>query len=383
VYSRDISIWAVGEHALRSQNSNGSFGSGTTGWTANNGATLATSSQPSVSPQFETCGVFHGNGSTSGASITYGSLTATPVTVGDWYQLSALIYSPQGWTAGMSLTLTWLTSAGGTISTTTTTAQTVVAGSLLYLTTGALRAPATAAYMTGGPAVSGTPASSVLFYVTNVIFSTDIHPNEGGPISLATPEVPYLIDVKLSSDRAQMFNQAILTQYGADTSTTFRSTDLVFQPTSGVLVTIQNNASVNNRAGVPYTATLYSNNTAQALPYYFDIPSMEDFGNWITQSLASPLMRPETVTITPGSVPQAVLMGLGAEVGDTVLFRRRPLGAPTVQVVTYISKLSHDIDIADGRWNTKYELSPFPQGNVLICDDPISGTLTAGNLLGW
>jgi hypothetical protein len=92
------------------------------------------------------------------------------------------------------------------------------------------------------------------------------------------------------------------------------------------------------------------------------------------------------VTITPASTPQAMLMALGAEIGDTATFRRRPQtgGAPEIQVLTYVSKLTHTIKIDDEQpWKTEYELSPFPAGSVLQCDSVINGTLTGANLLGF
>ena len=157
----------------------------------------------------------------------------------------------------------------------------------------------------------------------------------------------------------------------------------MFTPTSGVLVTISNQQSINQRAAVPYTATVYLNNTVQSLPYYLDEPSIEDFGNWVTQTLATPLLRPETVTITPAATVQSMLMALQAEVGDTVTFRRRALGAPEIEIVTYISKLTHNIDISAAKWETQYELSPFPQGYILACDDVVHGVLDSSNSFGW
>ena len=199
----------------------------------------------------------------------------------------------------------------------------------------------------------------------------------------AAPEVPYLPAVQLSSDRALLYNQAILTQYGQNLTTSFSGTGVTFTPSSGVVVQIANNASVNLRGGVPYTATLYLDNTAQALPYTFDVPSMEDFGNWIVQTLGSPLFRPDKISITPAATPQALAMGLQAEIGDTDTYRRRQPGVPETQILTYVSKLGHEIDIRSGQWDTTFDLSPFQQGTVLAADDVVHGCLTGGNLIGY
>lgn len=385
-YDRTAGQWTVGELSATPLGNTLNTSSSLTGWQAQNGATLTSASEPAAGPLFVPfSGLFHGNGSTANPQISYGAAgsgATQAVTPGLWYTASAVIYSPQGWATGVVLQVNWLTSGGSFISQVNTATTPVAAGSLLFLQIPASQVPQTGASAQVLAFASGTPASTVQFYVADVIFALVQTTTAGGAGSTAA-EVPYLVDVKLSSDRALLYNQAQLTQYGTNTATTFSGTDLNFSPTSGVLVVIENVASVTLRAGVPYTATLYTNNTAQATPYYLNEPSMEDFGNWITQTLAAPLMRPEAVTITPAATAQAMTMALQAEVGDTATFRRRPLGAPEIQIVTYISKVGHEIDFGSGRWNTKYELSPFPQGNVLVCDDVIHGTLTGGNYLGW
>ena len=387
-YDRALPQWALGEYAPYALNSNGSFYPAAAGWTVASGATLTPVVFPSghPGPLFTTAGQFHGNGSTAGAEILWpsaGYSAGVPVAAGEWFRLTAAVYSVQGWATGISATLLWYTSGGSEISGISSDVIPLAAGPQAWLDTGIVQAPATAAFATIAVSVSGTPASTVVFNVSAVTLS-EAYPVAAGGAGAAAPEVPYRDDVKLSSDRALLFNQAVLTQYGTDTATSYTGSDLVFQPTSGILVTIQNTPSVTLRAGVPYTATIYLNNTAQALPYYYNDPSMEDFGNWITQTLAAPLMRPESVTITPAATPQAMVMGLQAEVGDTVSFRRRPQtgGAPEIQILTYCSKLTHTINVERGQWETEYEISPFQQGVVLACDAVYQGTLTGGNLIG-
>jgi hypothetical protein len=158
---------------------------------------------------------------------------------------------------------------------------------------------------------------------------------------------------------------------------------VLFTPSSGVIVTVTNTASVALRGQVPYTATVYLNNTAQAEPYYLNEGSIEDFGSWVTQTLGSPLFRPGEVTITPAATPSSLLMALQAEIGDTVVFRRRPFGGPEIQILTYLSKLTHNINRDKGTWTTQYEFSPLPQGQALVTDDVVHGVLTGQNLMGW
>ena len=88
------------------------------------------------------------------------------------------------------------------------------------------------------------------------------------------------------------------------------------------------------------------------------------------------------MTLTPGSTWQDMITALQAEVGDTVTFHLRPIGAPPVTLVTYISSLSHEIDIRTG-WNTTYQLSPAATQAILACDSPTTGCLTGAFLIGW
>jgi hypothetical protein len=383
VYDGLLPQWAVGEHAPLPINTN-TLGQAPSfaGWTVANNAAISTSSQPQVSPLFEFCGVFHGDGSTSNPSIVTSPSLA--VTAGKYYSFTAQAWSTQGWNTGCSWLINWLNVSLGTISSISSGTFPIPAGGNAgtFVAFYDQQAPAGAVFAQVFFLMDGVPPVGTLMYVTDVRVTDAAFAEAGGPAGVAT-EAPYMVDVQLSADRALLYNQAILTQYGTSTAVTYQGPSLVFTPTSGVLVTISNQQSINQRAAVPYTATSYLNNTVQEPPYELDDPSMEDFGNWITQTLATPLLRPETVTITPASTVQSTLMGLQAEVGDTVTFRRRALGAPEIEIVTYISKLSHDIDISTGKWDTKYELSPFPQGSVLACDNVIFGVLDGNDVFGW
>ena len=385
-YDRAHPQRVLGETAAYPLNSNGSFTNGTTGWVAQNSATLTTGSIANggaAGPYFQSAGVLTGNGSVATPQISYGA-AGNPVTPGLWYTVSALVYCPQGWSSGIQMVLGYYTAANSFVSSTGSNTAALAAGSLTFLQIPAVQAPATAGLAALTITAQGTPASSVQFYVTDVVFTQSAVVTAGGAGATAL-EVPYIGTPKLSSDRALLYNQAQLNQYGTNLISRYSGTSVTYTPSSGVIVIITNQASVSQRAPIPYTATLYLDNTVQAFPYYLNEPSMEDFGNWITQTLAAPLLRPETVTITPAATPQAMVMALHGEVGDTVTFRRRPQwgGAPETQVLTYMSKLTHDINVEAPKWDTQYELSPFPQGSVLQCDDVIHGTLTGGNLFSW
>ena len=147
-----------------------------------------------------------------------------------------------------------------------------------------------------------------------------------------------------------MFNAAILTQSGTGELTTFSGTTLNFSPTSGITVSAENEASVAARGNVPYVATVYLQNTAQNLPLvaeFTDDPqgpafvpaegSIEDLASWIVQTLGVPVLRGDQVALTPAATWQAMITALQAEIGDTVVLNRRPIGAPALSLASYIS----------------------------------------------
>lgn len=387
-YDRQFPQWITGDSPSVALNPNTlSNQNSTTGWQTQAGATLASSTAAAgVAAVFNPySGVFHGDGITSTPTIFTG-LSLSPVTPGQWYEATTWLYTPQGWSSGMVVSVGWKTSGGGFISQggSSLGVGAIAAGSLAWGTSGPQQAPPTAAFAEIIIAATGTPPIGTLFYVASAQLQNVplIYVTASGAHS-PSYEAPYTVDVKLSSDRAQLFNQAIVTQFGTNTQTTFRGTDIVFSPTSGIIVNIQNQPSVNLRGAVPFTSTSYLDNTVQAKPYYNYLPSIEDYANWIVETLGSPLFRPLTVTITPAATPQSLITALEAEVGDTFTFRRRQLSVPEVEILTYCSKLSHSIDISAGTWNTAYELSPYQQGTILQCDDTVAGCITGGNLLGW
>jgi hypothetical protein len=383
---RAVPQYATGEQGAALLNQNTSFYPTTSPWVAQNSATLTAGSLSAPAIIFLQAGLFAGNGTAANPQIAYGntgSVNGVAVTPGDWYNLSLWVVSLQGYTTpGVSVILQFYTSGLSLLQTTTVGPQPCPASGVTFFTTGQVQAPATAAWAAFIVQATGTPPSTTGFYVTNVLF-TAVNVTTAGGNGATAPEAPFLTDVKLSSDRAQLYNQAILTQYGTNVVSTFVGTSVDFGPSSGIIVNIQNVPSVNARGAVPYTATIYLSNTAQSPSYVLDEGSMEDFGNWITQTLGSPLFRPLTVTITPAATPAALSTGLLSEIGDTFTFRRRHLNNPEVQIFTYCSKLTHTIDVSAGQWQTSYELSPFPDGSVLACDDVIHGTLTGQNLLSW
>jgi hypothetical protein len=97
------------------------------------------------------------------------------------------------------------------------------------------------------------------------------------------------------------------------------------------------------------------------------------------------VLRGDQVVLTPAATWQAMITALQAEIGDTAVLARRQIGAPALALTSYISSLSHEINIADeaSPWVTTYQVSPAPTQQVLQCDSPVWGVLDGSNLIGW
>ena len=378
-YDRAIGTWTLGEQAPLALNVNPDFSSGVESWTAT-GATLT---------WFVNGGQFYESGAAhllaSGASEVTLTPENQPATPGETCQVVISVLSEAGYLAGAFAEITWLNSSASSISSASGNTVPLVEGGWTRLFVTA-QAPAGTAFISPNFYTYGTPSEGAVFVVDSVI--TTVYPGEA----------PYLRDVRTSIDRAQMFNTAILTQSGTGELTTFSGSTLNFSPTSGITVSAENEASVAERGAVPYTATLYLQNTAQSIPQvapFSDEPpgtgfvpaegSMEDFGSWIVQTLGAPVLRGDQVTLTPAATWQAMVTALQAEIGDTVTLNRRPIGAPALSLSNYLSSLSHEINIADEEspWVTTYQVSPAPSQQVLQCDSPVWGCLTGQSLLGW
>lgn len=362
-YNRTQGQWVLGELAPLALNTNPYFSSTVSSWTATN-ATLAW-----VSGQ----GQFNGSGAAQLTASGGGAVSLVPenqpAAPGEQFSCVVTVRCPAGYASGAFVSLAWLNSGLSAISSVLSSTVPLVAGAWTWLiVTGT--APAGTAWVRPSLVTNGTPSASTVFTVDSVV--TADYPGEA----------PYLRDVRLSDDRAQMFNAAVLDQSGTGTKTTFAGASFDFSPSSGITVTDQNAASVAERGNVPYTATIYLQNTLAAVPNIPADGAIEDLASWIVNTLGTPVLRGEQAVLTPGATWQAMITALQAEVGDTVTLWRRPIGAPALSLLNYVSHIEHEIDVREG-WTTTYEVSPAPVATILACDDPELGVLDGNNLLGW
>lgn len=169
-------------------NSNPTFTSGVSPWTAVNGTITQSSAQ--------THGGFAFSGlltPTGGFSQAYALSEYLPVDPGsselyghlNWYVASGWLYSPTGW-ASTSLSVNWYDSGQGYLSTSSATVS--LAAASWTQVTNYFPCPAGAAYAALVPTESGTPGASNLLYMSNVCL---IRAPESVPALASVAQVTY------------------------------------------------------------------------------------------------------------------------------------------------------------------------------------------------
>lgn len=357
--------WTMGEQVAVPLNLNPNFNNSVSSWTVAN----ATFTFTPFSGQFGTNG---GVAVANGAGAIIITSEDDSASQGNSYAGFASVNAPAGYTAGAFVTISFARADHSVISSVNSNTVPLPAGQWTYLITPASVAPAATAFIRVILSTSGTPTNGTIFNVDDI------------SVQSAPGEIPYLISVKLTQDRAQLFNSSVVTQFGTQVATLFSGPEVRFQPTSGVVVITTNVPSATLRGVIPYVSTNYLANTYQNPAFFLpNTGAVEDFASWIVQTRAQPGLRAENVDITPVATPQAVQMGLLSEVGDTVVLNRRSLGSPLFSTITYISQIEHDIDIKSGKWDAAYQLTPNPNLQVLTTDNPALGVLDGINRFGW
>lgn len=140
------------------------FDAGLGTWTAINSATLTTASTWAY--QGTTSAKFHGDGVTATPAIQSGGII--PVTPTDQYTATAWVFSFQGWSSGINISLDWRNSSNAHISYSTgTVVSPLTLGAATFLTvTGT--APGGAAFANIIIQAAGTPGATVTFQVDEV-----------------------------------------------------------------------------------------------------------------------------------------------------------------------------------------------------------------------
>ena len=166
-------------------------------------------------------------------------------------------------------------------------------------------------------------------------------------------EIPYLTDATVGYDPSLVVNTLSLSQ--------------------------QNGVSVSPSAVLAPLITAsqqrYGSITATPSVFLYNLDAVTDLANWLLEQHVSASLRVEQVTIDAAKVTAAWPLMLYADIGDVVVFHRRPQtgGAPPLTFTTRILRLQRTLDWTSGTATIKLTLSPY-DGNALATNTAATGT---------
>lgn len=185
----------------------------------------------------------------------------------------------------------------------------------------------------------------------------------------AAGELPYLIDVELDYDPQYVYNDIRVTHQG---SPQFGQTT-----TSSPVIYVKELSSINQ----------YGDRTQQLTSLFNQITQSVDLANWLGNQYSQPKPRVQQVKFTPSRSPALFSTLLQLDIGDRVIFNRRPVGANQITLDVIIIGVHHDIDWSNGDWIVTFDLMPTAIATLtlmsLTLNSATLGQLDAGNVFNW
>lgn len=185
----------------------------------------------------------------------------------------------------------------------------------------------------------------------------------------AAGELPYLIDVELDYDPQYVYNDIQVTHQGTPE---FGSTT-----TSSPVIYVKELSSINQ----------YGDRSQQLTSLFNQVTQSVDLANWMGNQYAQPKARVQQIKFTPGRLPTLFNTLLQLDIGDRVIFNRRPVGANSITLDVIIIGVHHDIDWSSNNWVVTFDLMPTAVATLtlmsLTLNDPVLGQLDAGNVFNW
>ena len=168
-------------------------------------------------------------------------------------------------------------------------------------------------------------------------------------------EIPYLASPETDFDPTYLFNSitALNTVTSQDSYTAEISQDQL--------------TAVNDASVTKYNLRTYTRDTRISA---FKEQSVFDLVYWLLAQYSTPKQRVASVTIDAASNIALWPFVLDVEVGDLVTFKRRPIGAPEIDIPCVILQVEHDT--GPGLWQTTLTLGAA-RTSQLIVNDPVFG----------
>lgn len=128
---------------------------------------------------------------------------------------------------------------------------------------------------------------------------------------------------------------------------------------------ILNDVTVTRLGGV--TAQGYdSDSVVSYFPRTYDVTvnnfsdlEVIDLAHWLIDRYKDPVIRAESVSLTPGRNAAAFLPALGAELDDLLLVQKAQfLNGTTWDLPSFMERVEHQVDATTGQWDTVFAVSP-------------------------
>jgi hypothetical protein len=333
---------AFGDAPLGPLNANPYFSSGIAFWSAGNNATLSAATSPVIGSMFSL--QVTPNGSTADprayAQTSAGSSHIT-VTASTSYSFTALCQCPAGYATGVQLAVDWYTSSATFIST-AASGVTPIVGQWQWLALNNAIAPSNAAYGIFYFQATGTPSSSIIFYLANAV------------VRMSMDQIPFLAATAFDFDNTYVNN---ITQ------------STLKQGASTLISPIEKNSASILRFGS--RGPLQQDVTGSSYQDAFDR------AYWSLGKYDQPSMRVRQLAVDAASNPLAFEAVLSSGIQTVATVSRTPIGgAPwsTYKLTVITEQVEHVI--GPGIWQVSYQQSPY------VPDDAVLQADTANNVLG-
>jgi hypothetical protein len=333
LYNRPVK-WYFGDAPVPGGvlNANPAFATGTSPWTAINGATLAQSSAWSHDGSFSL--QVTGNGSTANPGA---QSELIDITAGVTYMVTAWNYSVQG-QDGVQASLNWYGSSGSLLSSSVGAILNLQPEAPMVLPQVTATAPAGAVQARIVLQMTGTPANTVEWLIE--------------PVILACAEVAYLKPTAFDYDNTFLWN--LLTAH--------QQVNSAYDGSSATAASAASQEAYFTRGG----SSAQIDQVLETLSYQ----DVLDDVNWGLARYGQPQIRVKQLVVDAFAQAASVATWpavLGIEQGDVCSVIRRPVGGAVISETGIVQKIQHDI--GPGRWRTTILVVPYsPAGNVLTSD---------------
>lgn len=107
---------------------------------------------------------------------------------------------------------------------------------------------------------------------------------------------------------------------------------------------------------------------------------LADAANWLQFRYKDPHSRPETITVFASPLTTTWTNLLTLDISSKVSLTKRPIGAPSFTITSFIERIEHDYDVQTRAWNVMLQMSPDWNGYQYGLMDDGTGAVGVGTM---